>query len=516
MQTASLLGQKKEKTVIDYIFENAEEHGDKSAVTDRKTTLSYGMLAEKVPVIAGYIRTIGVKKGDRVIIEAVSGCDYVLVYLALQYIGAVTAPVERGIKPELLEYLADITDAGLFICHTELSSAKVRSKTYSDILRNAESWNVSIAADTGEKDSPSEIIFTTGTTGKPKACFHTIKNISANTENTVSGMNMLGSDCVLIPLPLNHSFGMRVLRAVFETGASAVVQSGAVFFDAIRKSIADNHCTAMVCVAATMESILREAGDEAVKEVFYGLRYIEFSAGAAPVHLREKLVELLPDTHIHNTWGSSESGGCVFIDVSERPDKMTALGKSIGGTILEMWSDEKNDFIDEYGPEHTGRLAIYGDMIFSGYWNQPELYSDAVRDGWLITKDMVWRDKDGYFYMLGRADDIINVGGEKVAPSEIEEIAQNISDIGDCACVGVADEDGVLGQIPVLFYTERAGAKVDIERLKGEFARKVGLMKAPRHFVRLDEIPRNYMKKKDYKLLKNEIWKKYEVRAYAG
>jgi long-chain acyl-CoA synthetase len=515
VQTASLLGEVSRKTVIDYISESAEKYGDHTAVTDRKSSLTYSELSEKIPVAAGYLKTIGIQRGDRVILEAVSDADYVIVYLALQYAGAVTAPVERGIKPELLSYLAEKTEAKLFVCHSAQSADSVKAVSYSDIVKGAESWNISAERCKRDNDSPSEIIFTTGTTGKPKACYHTIKNISANTDNTVEGMSMTHSDRVLIPLPLNHSFGMRVLRAVFEVGGTAVIQSGAVFYDAIKKSIEDNRCTAMVCVAATMESILREAGEEGVKAAFSGLRYIEFSAGAAPVYLREKLTELLPDTHIHNTWGSSESGGCVFIDVSERKDKITALGRSIGDTILEIWSDEKNDFIDGYGQENTGRLAIYGDMIFSGYWNQEELYSDSVRDGWLITKDMVWRDKDGYFYMLGRADDIINVGGEKVAPSEIEEIAVSVDGLGECACVGVKDTEGVLGQIPVLFYTEKNGRKVDIEALKGEFARRIGLMKAPRRFVKLDEIPRNYMKKKDYKLLKSEIWKKYEVRANA-
>ena len=83
-------------------------------------------------------------------------------------------------------------------------------------------------------------------------------------------------------------------------------------------------------------------------------------------------------------------------------------------------------------------------MVFSGYWNQEDAYNESVINGWLITKDMVWRDNDGYYYMIGRSDDIINVGGEKVAPAEVEEIAQSIVGIRECACIGVKDREGVL------------------------------------------------------------------------
>lgn len=111
-------------------MENADNKGKTIAVIDRHGQISYKEIADKVSKIAGYLKTIGIRKGNRVIIEAVSNIDYVIVYLALQYIGAISAPVERGIKPELLKYMIDHIEAKCFICKTQNNVDSVRQKVY--------------------------------------------------------------------------------------------------------------------------------------------------------------------------------------------------------------------------------------------------------------------------------------------------------------------------------------------------------------------------------------------------
>lgn len=502
------------KTLVEIMEKNAESIGDKYAIQTRKTQITYKELWECVERLAGYFRTQGIQNSDRVILEAVSEPSYVMVYLALQKIGAITAFVERGIRQEQLSYIIDLLDAKVYFSKSDSRITNVRNKYYDAIIKEAKEWDLCVEYERPDDQAISEIIFTTGTTGKPKAAMHSVAGIICNTSNTITGIGMKQDDVILLPLPLNHSFGMRVLRSALEVGACVVLQSGAVFADALINSMEKFHCNAMACVSATMESVLQEIGDEKVSEAFSKLRYIEFSAGAVPKSMREKLIKILPNTDIHNTWGSSESGGCLFLNVQKNPEKIAAVGRSLEHITLAIYSDEEEKFVEGYGRDIIGRLAIKGEMIFKGYWKQEEVYKETVRDGWMITNDLVWRDEDDYYYILGRADNVINIGGEKVAPSEIENAIFDYSNIKGCACIGVPDNKGVLGEVPMLLYSVKEGEIVDIEKVKQIITKKIGVYKTPKYFVEVKSIPKNYMKKTDYKLLK-KLYKDKGIEGFA-
>lgn len=487
--------------IVEAIKQNAASMADKTAIQSKKESITYKELWEKTQVLAGYLKTCGIQNGDRIILEAVPETSYVICYLALQLIGAVTAPVERGVRTDLLKYNIENLNAKCYISKKDNRVSNVMLKFYEPLLEEAQKWNCKLDVVQYPKDKISEIIFTTGTTGKPKAAMHSVAGITCNTSNTIEGTGMLSTDIILLPLPLNHSFGMRVLRSALTIGATIVLQSGAIFAEVLIRAIHQYKCTVLACVSATMEAVLKEIGEENVSKEFAGLRYIEFSAGAVPVYMREKLCKLLPDTQIHNTWGSTESGGCLFLNVQKTPEKIQAVGKSLPTIPLGIYSEEKKSFIEGNGKENVGRLAISGEMIFKGYWNEQEKYAEATRNGWLLTNDLVWRDEDGYYYMLGRADDVINVGGEKVTASEIENAVMGIDTLKDCACIGIKDEEGVLGEVPMLLYVEK-DTEITVEDLKKVISEKIGVTRLPQKYVCVPVIPRNYMQKKDYKLLK--------------
>ena len=491
------------RTLNETLMAHAETIGDKVAVQTKKESLTYRDIATFTGILSGYFSTIGIKKGDYVILEAISEPVYILSYLALRQIGAVTAPVERGLKAEKLEYMLNLLDARLYLSVKDARfDNTVISKFYKDVLEDAKSWALKVPAIKQDGDENAEVIFTSGTTGQPKAALHSVNGICCNTINTVEGIEMLPDDKILLPLPLNHSFGMRVLRSALEIGATVVLQSGAVFADSITENIKKYDCNAFVCVSATMESVIRQIGDEKVREEFSGLRYIEFSAGAVPKKMREKLITLLPNTQIHNTWGSSETGGCLFLNVQRDPDKVDAVGKAPEHIALGIYSDDTDSMSKGFGKDNVGRLAIKGDMVFKGYHKQEEKYKESIKDGWYVTNDLVWRDSDGYYYILGRADNMINCGGEKIAPSEIENAVFGFEGIKECACIGIPDEKGILGEIPMFLYSLSGDISPDEEAIKKHISSKIGIQKTPDTFLEVPVIPKNYMKKTDYKKLK--------------
>lgn len=481
------------QSLLKSIVCNAQKNPDKAALISNTVCYTYSELYESVRKAAAYLKQQGVKSGDRVIITAMSRCEYIIVFLALHLLHAVTVPVERTRKGSELTYVVELTGASLYITTGKRKLDDVNTISFDEIM-NAEAGELESEDYEVDENMLSDIIMTTGTTGMPKGAMHTEKAILCNTYHTITGIGMSESDIVLLPLPLQHSFGLRVLRASLTVGATVVLQNSAIFADQTIHNIVEQHCTGFVCVASSMEMLLNQMGMEKAKEVFGKLRYIEFSASAASEDLRRKMLELIPDVEIHNTWGSSETGGCIFINVTKTPEKIKSMGKPGEGIRTALYTED-GLLLENAGEEQVGRLALCGDMQMSGYIGQEELTKQCIVDGWYITSDIVKMDRDGYFYMVGRMDDIINCGGEKISPVEIEELACECEEVLDAACIGVEDRVSDLGQVPVLFLVAKESGADVTGKVKGYLSKKIAQYKMPAEYRILEQIPRNQMSK---------------------
>lgn len=213
-------------------------------------------------------------------------------------------------------------------------------------------------------------------------------------------------------------------------------------------------------------------------------------------------MEALPGTEIHNTWGSTESGGALFLEIRGRQEKIKSAGRALSGIEVKV-IDEAGQEKEAHDAGSAGRMALRGAMQMAGYYGQEELTEQTLVDGWLYTNDLIYTDGDGYVYMLGRSDDIINVGGEKVSPVEVEESARGYEGVRDCACIGVDDPDGSLGKVPVLYVV--AGPGYTEEGLQRYLAERLERSKLPRRYIQVAMLPRNAMQKVDRKSLA-KLW----------
>ncbi len=309
---------------------------------------------------------------------------------------------------------------------------------------------------------------------------------------------MRPDDIVLLPLPLNHSVGMRVLRTTLYIGATLVLQNGFTFAKELENNIAAYHCTGLVSVPASLEVVYRQMQDR-FADIIGQLRYLEIGAGSLSYRMKHKLLTLIPNTRIVNTWGSTETGGAIFLPLSEYPNKLTSLGKPMADIDIRTLDVDGNE-IRAVDVDSAGRMALRGSMCMMGYYDMPETTAETLVDGWLLTNDLVYRDADGFVYMLGRADDIINVGGEKVSPIEVENVASEYENVRECACIGVEDPDDILGQVPVLFLVPEREPFAEDE-MRRFLAARLDKYKLPQRYVPVNEIPRNRMQKLDRKAL---------------
>lgn len=496
-------------TLVQRILELARTKPDAVAVAFKKEKLTYARLAEKIRIIGTELKKRDIQVGDRILFSAVSKPEMVAVYLGIQYAGAIAVFIDKNSTAENAAAVYEDAGASLFL--TDKPMKERNGKDWGEHCRVA-SMKQLYAAPAPEKladyvmpepEDMAELLFTTGTTGKPKGVILTYKAVYHILSNTIQGIGIREDERLLLPLPLNHSFALRVLRATLYQGAMVVLQNGFAFAKEVENNQTAFDCTAMVAVPASMEILRGQMQDQFVP-VMSKFRYIEVGAGSLTIAQRKRLTAELPHTTIYNTWGSSESGGALFTNVTEvssHPEQIGAVGKPLPNVEVRVLDEEGNPIQSDR--EHPGRMALKGDMQMAGYWNRPELTAETLKDGWLLTSDMVYTDPDGYVYMLGRADDIINVGGEKVSPVEVENIACQYEFVKECACIGVADPNEVLGQVPVLYLAVSTGFTES--GLQSYLAEKMERYKLPQHYVVVEALPRNRMGKIDRKVIR-KLW----------
>lgn len=498
------------KTIVEAVLAHGVDAdlADKMAVAFKDTAITYKELCKQIKAVAYKLNTeYGIGKNDIVMLSAMSKPEYVAVLLGIQYLGAISVPLDKKAKAQNVIDVYNVISPKLLLTDSLIPDIeKVSLRTlYADAvaLSAEDETSYDIAYELPENsDLVSEMLFTTGTTGTPKGAMLTYGNTYASTHNTWNGVGMLPSDVILIPLPLNHSVGMRVLRTALYIGASVVIQNGFTFAKELERNLTTYSCTALVSVPASIDLVMRQMQDQ-FTEILGKLRYIEFGAGSLSYDMKKKLVAMLPNTTIFNTWGSTETGGAIFLNVTERPDKYTALGKPVPGIDFKVVDTEGNEVVAR-DINTAGRMVLRGPMQMAGYYNMPEENAKTLVDGWLYTNDLVYTDDEGFVYMLGRADAIINVGGEKVSPIEVENISQEYENIRECGCIGVKDPDETLGFVPVLYVVPESN-DLDVDDLKKYLSTKMEAYKIPHRFIVIDKLPRNRMQKLDYKALR-QMW----------
>ncbi len=511
-------------TLVRRIEELSKTQPDKGAVAFKNEILTYAELNTNIKRTAEVLRTNGAKKGDRISLSAVSKPLFVVTYLAIEYMGCIPVFLDKSSTEDNMLLVYRESGSTLIVTDklSKLEDNTVNKLSYKDLTAILGEHNNSQETSTEDKDNEekealikyeipeegqlAELLFTTGTTSKPKGVMLSYKAVYNILSNTIEGIGIRDDDIVLLPLPLNHSYALRVLRAYLYTGATVVLQNGFTFAKEAENNISKFNCTAMACVPTSYE-VMRSQMQDDFARVLGGLRYIEFGAGSLSIRQRRDITELLPGVAIYNVWGSSETGGAIFCDVCDvvkHEEYIGALGIPLKGKVDVKFVDTEGNVI-ESDEAHPGRMALRGDMQMSGYWNEPEKTEDALRDGWVFTGDMAYL-KDGYVFMLGRADDIINVGGDKVSPIEVENLAGQYHGIHECACIGAEDTDGMLGQIPVLFIVTTGSYNED--EFKSYLATCMEKYKIPQKFVKVEELPRNRMQK----INRNELHKMWENR----
>lgn len=483
-------------SIVEAVFHHAMQSPDRLCLADDAGQVTYRQYADRIARMAGVFARSGIAPGDRVVVEACQSIAYLAAELALQYMGAVFVPLEHNCAPAKMTAIAERVEAAAVVACSPEDIGAGRCWSYEAMCRLADEGEPLGEQAWPERSTVSEILFSTGTTGREKGIVLTHGNDIALAENVIFGVEMAEDNVEMIPSPMNHSHGLRRYYANMVNGSSVVLLGSAMDLRRFMANMNTYGVNAIDLVPAALSVVLKLSKGR-LADYRDRLRYIQFGAAPMRDEDRREICRLLPDTRLYNFYGSTESG-CVAIYNFNRPDaKPNCIGRPTRNADIFFVDDARQRV--ETSALCTGLLACAGGMNMSGYWQDASETASAMADGVVYSNDEAYLDADGDIILLGRKGDVINVGGNKVSPEEIEDAARAFPGVADCAVIPVPD--AYKGSVPKLFIQEKPGNRTEPAALLAFLASRLEAYKLPVSIECIAEIPRSY----NGKLLRNVL-----------
>lgn len=392
---------------------------------------------------ANAFATLGIQRGERVALWLPNTAAFIIAYLGSQKLGAVAVTINNALKASELEFILNdsgarllLTTAALYaelaavdcatVEHVLLIEGEVAGGlTFADLLQQAAPSCTSVA--TAPTD-PAALLYTSGTTGFPKGALLSHETVVVSAQLAVATFGLQPTDRVLLCLSMFHSFAQTAaLNPCFEVGATLILHRQFAA-EPVLHSIVTEAATVFFGVPTLYILLCEQATRVQLQSV---RRYI--SAGATlPVAIAHKWYAKI-GTAINEGYGLTEV--CLASFNAEPLTKPGSIGRPLAGVHLRV----VNELGEPMAPGALGELLIKTPSLMLGYWQRPDATSAVVRDGWFHTGDVGRMDEDGYYYIVDRIKDMVNVGGVKVYPSEVEHVLYQHPAVREVAVYGVPE-----------------------------------------------------------------------------
>jgi long-chain acyl-CoA synthetase len=466
-------------TLLTHLLTIAEVRPDHVALRCGSEAVSYGKLRSQILTTASHLRVLGVKDGDRVLICGGNTPAIPVLYFAVHALGGVVVPTAPDTPDRMLATLAMDAAAQLALVEKAVSGMPCAVAVPADVIARAAGYEE--AEPVCRADAVADLLYTTGTTGRKKGVLLTHANVLAAARNIQAFVGNGPEDVEVVPLPLSHSFGLGRLRSLAIAGNTLVLETGVGSGAALMKRILDVRATGLAMVPAGFDILRRMTGDT-LGQARPHLRYIEIGSAPMKAATRQWLTGLLPDTRICHHYGLTEASRAAFTEYHGDAHKPGTAGRAAPNVEIVI--------CDESGRRvpagETGDVVVRGQMVMREYWQQPALTSETFCAEGLKTGDIGYLDADGYLFLLGRRGDLINVGGRKVAPDEIEDLLRELDGVQDAGCVGEPDE--ILGErVKAYLVADREIGRAEVVTF---LRSRVEECKIPQAIERIARIPR--------------------------
>lgn len=425
--------------VAQYLLEKGVS--DQIALITEKEQIRYDDLRDAVNQMAHYLVQNGVQVGERVCLLSANSPFWVTTYLATISIGAVAVPLPLSIQPEELEFVLQLTGCRI-VCLQKRARRFVPESIAQDLTFIFEDQNlldevVEVSIHPIDKPSTEAVlIFTSGTTSRPKLVQLSHQNLIANTESIITYLELSSTERIMVAMPFYYCFGLSLLHTHLRVGGTAVLNNHFAFPEKVLNMMEVTECTGFAGVPSMFHTLLRNS--TFVSREFPTLKKVQQAGGYLSTVLISELMEALPQAEIFIMYGQTEATARLsYLPPQLLPEKLGSIGNGIPGVELQV--------VDSCGDPvvvgETGEIVARGDNIALGYLGNPEATSQKFIDGALQTGDLAMVDEDGFIYIVDRESDILKPNGMRVSSQKVESIVMRLPGVVQTAVIGVPDAE---------------------------------------------------------------------------
>lgn len=494
---------------------------EKPAVIEARTgsVFNYDQLNERATRLANFLRErAGVCSGDRIAVLAMNRTEILEAFFAAAKLTAILVPLNYRLAQPELQYIVEDCAPQVLLYENDFATAAMR-------LRDQMSISHSICFDSGDPieinyerallesnadpvevaafdaEMPALIIYTSGTTGRPKGALLSHRMITWNSINTNMAWDLVSTDITTVHAPMFHTGGLNVLTLpLLHIGGAVVMMRSFDATEAI-EAIEKHRCTVFFGVPTMFQMMMQSARFESAD--LSSVRF--FVSGGAPCPI--PLIEAYQRRGISflQGFGLTEVGpNCFRLAAEDAVRKAGSIGFPNFHTEARIVGENGRDV--ERG--EIGELLLRGLHVCSGYWQNSQATAAALTDGWFYTGDLARQDEEGYFYIVGRAKDMIISGGENIYPAEVEAVLNTHPAIASASLIGLSDSKW--GETPVAVVITRPSLSVTAEELIEYCSGRLARYKIPKHVFFVTEFPLSGSGKIAKRILKEEIEKKID------
>ncbi len=491
-------------TISEIISNNARNLGHREALVAGATRLNFIELDQQVSHAAAALQSLGVEKGDRVAIMGRNTLSWVLAAMGALRAGAILVPINHKLMAPEVQFIAAHCQAKVLVFDAALTG--VISATDTTALKLMMAADVAKANRTDQfvqleallaqqlpftpvpltVQDQAEILYTSGTTGKPKGCVHSHQNILLCGIASSLVYRLGQTDRTLIAMPVWHCFPLNnLLMGSFYVGAAVVLMPEYHPLEFL-KVIQAERCTLFfgAPIAFTMPLKAVPNFDEfdlsSVRVWLYG-------GGPVDAETVRRLIGRYRTNQFFQVFGMTETGPT---GLALYPDEQEAKAGSIGRQAVSGCVFKVMKSSDEVaGPGEIGEIWMRCQSMMQGYYRDPEATLEAFHDDWYLTGDLARIDADGYLYVVDRAKDMIITGGENVYSKEVEDVLMAFPGVIEAAVIGKPDTEWGETVVAVIAMTGNP-AMLDQAALHDFCASRIARYKVPREFQLVAALPR--------------------------
>ena len=489
----------------------SQKYSHKPAIIFKDQAIDFTQLKNNAFKLADSLLKLGIKKQDKVVIYLPNWPEYIYSYLAIWSIGAVAVPLDFMLTEEEIISCAAHAEAKAIILKSKPQVSPDKIKTQCPSLKHIILYQEKISdylsfeelIERGATNIPKEeindkdyatIFYTSGTTGKPKGVLTNYLQIEAPAKAMSYFVDLNDKDVALCVLPLSHLGGLVFVQAIIYLGTAVLLMDRFVPLEFLR-NVGEYKATCFWLVPPMYYAILQLKEFESFD--LSSLRFICVFGAPSSIEQIKRFHKYCPNALLYHGWGMTETQGPTIVTPGDL-NKIESVGRPLPWIEVKIFNDKDK----ELAAGQIGEIVVRGEVVTDGYYKDPQITAQAMRNGWFHTGDLGRFDSDGDLYIVGRIKEMIKVGGEIVFEPEIEQVLHKHSDIAEVAVIGVPDK--LRGEVLKAFVVLKEGKHLNQDELRYFSRQHLAHFKIPHYFEFMPDLPKNRAGKIDKEKLRQE------------